>query len=415
MANIINQIHQYKPNGNWQQRSTDNITKIIVHHPDYPFSSETAEQRFNRMKNWHLQRDGGTWAGLSYHFGINQDGKIYQLNNLTDITFQAGHSNPFSIGIMVDGCFFTGHSHYNQPTPQQIQSLKELCDYLVNIFPNTDWDDIVGHKDVSATSCPGDLLYSHLPEVRDYIKNSANNPAPKFNKGVEYYTVQKGGWRSEIITEIINAGIWSGYWQDNITKFNELNPKTPSGGWKAGDQIIVSKVTTPIPVLQSTPEEPTEQENPIVEVPEQTPEEIVATKIVDEVENSLAPEETVTKDTRAKAVEIAKLALKEAKKRYKDMSKEDKAKLFDKVKGLFQNKFFKNTIRITRLFKYGSLFAAITSVGLNWNDAVDVLENNSADFLDLLLDLGQVFIDTFVWLFGAVTSFLGEKLLGRKK
>lgn len=67
-----------------------------------------------------------------------------------------------------------------------------------------------------------------------YKKGSTPEPDKK-----EYFTVKKGGWRSQVIQEIIDAGIWSGTWQDNRVKFDELNPKTPTGGWRAGQKVRI--------------------------------------------------------------------------------------------------------------------------------------------------------------------------------
>lgn len=73
-------------------------------------------------------------------------------------------------------------------------------------------------------------------------------PASPVQLDGEFYTVQRGGWRSEVIQEIINAGIWKGSWQDWITVFNALNPKTPKGGWRPGDKVSIMKLKPkPVP------------------------------------------------------------------------------------------------------------------------------------------------------------------------
>lgn len=84
------------------------------------------------------------------------------------------------------------------------------------------------------------------------------------NQNKLYFTVQKGGWRSEVIQEIIDADIWSGNWAQNLDKFNALNPTTPEGGWKPGDHVVVSNVENMIQV-PSTPSQ-TDQTNDYDEV-----------------------------------------------------------------------------------------------------------------------------------------------------
>jgi len=55
----------------------------------------------------------------------------------------------------------------------------------------------------------------------------------------EYYTVKKGGWRWNVVDEIIKAGIWQGTVNQNLSRFNGLNPVTPTGGWKAGNKVRI--------------------------------------------------------------------------------------------------------------------------------------------------------------------------------
>lgn len=95
-----------------------------------------------------------------------------------------------------------------------------------------------------------------------------------FNKPVitpqdeNIFVTKKGGWRSEVINEIISAKIWNGTWQQNLDTFNRLNPITPQGGWKSGDKLVVKDATPviPQPLQEYIPEAPT-----IIEVPKTQP------------------------------------------------------------------------------------------------------------------------------------------------
>jgi hypothetical protein len=55
----------------------------------------------------------------------------------------------------------------------------------------------------------------------------------------KFFTTQYGGWRSNVISEIINAGIWSGTWQERQPLFDSMNPVAPPGGWKRGDKVVI--------------------------------------------------------------------------------------------------------------------------------------------------------------------------------
>lgn len=68
----------------------------------------------------------------------------------------------------------------------------------------------------------------------------------KTENSMQQYQVKVGGWRSQVIQELIDYGVWGGTWQDNLAKFNELNPVTPEGGWVAGQWVNVKQEAQPI-------------------------------------------------------------------------------------------------------------------------------------------------------------------------
>jgi hypothetical protein len=66
-------------------------------------------------------------------------------------------------------------------------------------------------------------------------------PTPQPSVDNRFFTVRQGGWRSQVIQEIINAGIWQGTWQENQPNFDRLNPITPQGGWSSGEVVRVAE------------------------------------------------------------------------------------------------------------------------------------------------------------------------------
>ena len=96
---------------------------------------------------------------------------------------------------------------------------------------------------------------------KSYSTASQPTPSPQPPADNRFYTVQQGGWRSQVIQEIINAGIWQGTWQENEPKFLELNGLPPQGGYRAGMQVRIApdpqvdsiKVSEPAPI-QPQPE-----------------------------------------------------------------------------------------------------------------------------------------------------------------
>ncbi len=112
--------------------------RIILHHAD---ASVCTPEDIHR---WHLNRG---WAGAGYHFLVRKDGTIYRLRPEDAVGAHAYGSNYDSIGICAEGKY----NEEEMPEAQK-QAIIELIKYLeIKYNINT----IQKHKDVCATSCPG--------------------------------------------------------------------------------------------------------------------------------------------------------------------------------------------------------------------------------------------------------------------
>lgn len=160
---IIDRVYWYMEKGrSWYQRDPSGIKFITVHHDAIPHDSRTADQILNQIMGIHNTQKG--WPGMSYHYWIDTDGKVYKINNHNDVTWHDSN-NWDSIGVCVHGYF---HPDYNnKPTKAQLKSLKELLDELCTKHPEfpADQNDVVGHRDRWSTACPGNEFY---PFVVDY-------------------------------------------------------------------------------------------------------------------------------------------------------------------------------------------------------------------------------------------------------
>ena len=144
--------------------------RVILHHsasPDVPAST---------IHGWHL---GQKWSGIGYHFVIRAGGAIERGRPENTIGAHAGPAgNGDSIGVVL-----TGNFQYERPTAAQIESLVWLItQYLEPRYGNL---DVIGHKDVMATACPGknfpweelrqrleddEMIYKTLNDVPDWGK-----------------------------------------------------------------------------------------------------------------------------------------------------------------------------------------------------------------------------------------------------
>ena len=148
---------------------------IVIHH-----MASTAKETVEQIHNFHINNNG--WAGIGYHFYIRKDGTIYKGR---DEKYAGAHCvdyNSISLGICLEGNF-----EIEQPTDNQLKSLSELLQHLKQKYGNV---QVVGHRDLNATACPGKNLYSKLGSV---IANSKDEYVKVFMSNNKLSVVLENG------------------------------------------------------------------------------------------------------------------------------------------------------------------------------------------------------------------------------
>jgi len=148
ILNMITDIIENLPHrGEYQQRNTDKIDRIIIHHSASPAGKFTVYD----FARWHIDPKGRLNAPrIAYHFCIEPDGTIYQTNKLTSISWHTINANATGIGIVLNGNF-----ENEQPSDAQRKSLKNLIKFLTDKFNKK--LAVYGHREIqgNATACPG--------------------------------------------------------------------------------------------------------------------------------------------------------------------------------------------------------------------------------------------------------------------
>ncbi|MHB0976909.1 MAG: peptidoglycan-binding protein [Candidatus Aquicultorales bacterium] len=121
----------------------------IVHHTitSAPGGDELAELR--AIQDAHMDSRG--WNDIGYNLIVGRKGDIYEGRGMTAVGAHASGFNTPSIGVACLGDYQTG-----QPTKETLTALDNLTAYLKGQTVVT----VEGHRDVNATACPGDNLYS---------------------------------------------------------------------------------------------------------------------------------------------------------------------------------------------------------------------------------------------------------------
>lgn len=148
---------------------------IVIHH-----TASTAKETVEQIHNFHINNNG--WAGIGYHFYIRKDGTIYRGRPEEYIGAHCENYNSVSLGICLEGNF-----EIEQPTEKQLQSLSELIHNLKQKYGNV---QVIGHRDLNATACPGKNLYSKLGSV---IANSKDEYVKVFMSNNKLSVVLENG------------------------------------------------------------------------------------------------------------------------------------------------------------------------------------------------------------------------------
>ena len=114
--------------------------RAIIHH------SASADVPASTIHQWHLNQG---WSGIGYHFVIRANGLIERGRPEWAI---GSHSGPAGNGDSI-GIVLTGNFEYDKPTEAQLDSLVWLITQYLE--PKYGKLQVIGHKDVMATACPG--------------------------------------------------------------------------------------------------------------------------------------------------------------------------------------------------------------------------------------------------------------------
>lgn len=116
--------------------------KIIIHHAGS--AGDISAQEIHRQ---HLAKG---WRGIGYHYVVRYDGTVESGRPENTIGAHAEGHNFDSIGICL-----AGNIDKQPPIPAQMLSLARLVLDILKRYPRL---QVIRHRDVNATACPGKLF-----------------------------------------------------------------------------------------------------------------------------------------------------------------------------------------------------------------------------------------------------------------
>lgn len=162
---------------------------IVIHH-----TASTSDLTIKDIERIHLNEN---YAGVGYHFFIDKKGITWRGRPIDTIGSHALPINSISVGVCVSGNFVI-----EQPNQKQLDSLKEIINFLKQKYPNA---TIISHSQVKetkeckdeakrtgnplsyyATACCGKNLIKLLQEKEEIKLFAHNNKIRAFANGKWY-------------------------------------------------------------------------------------------------------------------------------------------------------------------------------------------------------------------------------------
>lgn len=171
------------------------VTHIVVH-----YSATYEDQNITAADIDKMHKNRG-WKGIGYHYFIRRDGTLERGRPENEVGAHVGGQNSGKIGV----CWAGGLNRKTGPnvgvdnrTDAQNETLIKLIRDLLKRYPGA---QVVGHRDLAATQCPGFDVRSWWASVQ---KQKAPTPAPvKPNSPVVTPGVREGDTLLSIIIQIL--------------------------------------------------------------------------------------------------------------------------------------------------------------------------------------------------------------------
>ncbi|KAE8584994.1 hypothetical protein XENTR_v10021187 [Xenopus tropicalis] len=138
-----------------QAKLPRSVKYVIIHHTaGASCNSESAcKAQARNIQNFHMKSNG--WCDTGYNFLIGEDGQVYEGRGWETVGAHAKNYNFNSIGISFMGTFTN-----RAPNTAAQKAAKDLISCgVAKKGINSDYT-LKGHRDVSATECPGTNLYN---------------------------------------------------------------------------------------------------------------------------------------------------------------------------------------------------------------------------------------------------------------
>lgn len=158
----------------WPQEYPKDVKKIIVHHTATTSNLKNADEAIRAIYYYHAVTRG--WGDIGYNYIVAPDGTVYQ-GRAGDEGVVAGHASGYNTGTV--GIALLGNYEEDQLPAEMMQSLTALIYEKAELhgididgtgkYRNKTMANLLGHRDVDATTCPGEYTYDYLGDIRKLV------------------------------------------------------------------------------------------------------------------------------------------------------------------------------------------------------------------------------------------------------
>jgi N-acetylmuramoyl-L-alanine amidase len=163
------------------------VSLVVVHHtagPDLgPAASEQREvEVVRRIEEQHgaPKPKGNGWAGIGYNWLVFPSGRVYEGRGWRREGAHTPGKNKESVGVA-----FVMDAEATEPTAEAMQACQDLLAFGVlgnHIAPGF---EVRGHRDFTATKCPGARLYVRLGQLRAPVRPAEDESRREVREALE--------------------------------------------------------------------------------------------------------------------------------------------------------------------------------------------------------------------------------------
>lgn len=140
----------------------DPADSLVVHHTGGGAAPWSAADAMAMLRGIQASHQAGEYSDIAYNMAVDQFGNAYILRGMDVLGGATYGANDHTRAVV-----WLGNSDVETPSDAALRAIAAL--YRAEVGRNLTADaTITGHRDCTATGCPGETLYGQLDLVRRY-------------------------------------------------------------------------------------------------------------------------------------------------------------------------------------------------------------------------------------------------------